>query len=136
MGKVTTSEALDLKVNHGLNYHQIGKLQGTSHVAIMKKIKHLLPNETTKVYQEKKADILDHAQLRLLSQVTDAKLKKVSVRDAVVSYGILYDKARLERGQATSIVDPGQATLDLAELSKRKDKLLDELKTIDVTPKP
>jgi hypothetical protein len=38
----------------------------------------------------------------MLNNVTDAKLKKSSARDLVVSAAILYDKERLERGMSTA----------------------------------
>jgi len=99
---VNVETALDLKLNHGLSYPQIAALQGVTAPAIYKRIKHLLPDESTKIYQNNRADVLSHLQLKLLSEVKDSKLKKINIRDAIVSAGILYDKERLERGLATA----------------------------------
>ena len=104
MGKVDTEKAVDLKIKHKLSYRQIGKIQGVSGQGIQKSIKDLLPTDATKIYQDNKADIFDHAQMRLLSQLTDTKLKKTSVSQAVLAMGILYDKAQLERGRPTQNV--------------------------------
>lgn len=54
-------------------------------------------------FQDNKADIYDAIQHRVLASITDKKLGKTGVRDAVVAAGILEDKARLVRGQATGI---------------------------------
>ncbi len=99
---VDVSTALDLKINHDLSYRKIAAIQGVTHNAIFKRIRHLLPDEFTETYKANRADILSHLQVTLLSQVDKARLKKISARDAVVSAAILYDKERLERGQSTA----------------------------------
>lgn len=98
---VDTSQALNLRLNHGLTYSQIGKIFGTTKQAIHNKIKNLIPPPETKSYQDHRADILSGLQLKLLSQIDPARLKKISIRDAVISAGVLYDKERLERGLST-----------------------------------
>jgi len=124
---VDTSSAVDLKINHHLSYDQIGKLQGVSPQAIHQKIKHLLPTPDTKTYQDSRADILSHLQLELLKQIDPARLKKISVRDAVVSAGILYDKERLERGQSTDIVSYQDLNRTYAQVRAERAKLEREL---------
>jgi hypothetical protein len=101
---VDTSQAIDLKLNHGLTYEQIAAIQGTSKQNIHRKIKHLLPTKETDEYKNNRADILAHTQLRLIKALTDDKIKKMQPRDIIVSYGILYDKERLERGESTENV--------------------------------
>jgi hypothetical protein len=49
-----------------------------------------------------RADLFAGQQARVLSAITDADIKKASLRDKVISAGILFDKERLERGQSTS----------------------------------
>ena len=100
---VDVATALDLRTNHKLTFQEIAKLQGVPKQAIQQRLKPLLPTPETKVYQDNRADILSEAQLQLLIQLDPARLKKMSARDAVISFGILYDKERLERGQSTSI---------------------------------
>ena len=114
--KVNVAAALDLKLNHGLSYAQMSPLLGVSPAAIHKRIKHLLPNSDAQYYQDHRADILSHAQLQLLSQIDARRLKKVNIRDAVVSAGILYDKERLERGQSTANADIKILSVTLQEL--------------------
>lgn len=103
---VDRQAALDLRINHKLTYPEIAKIQGVSKQAIHQQIHHLIPTEQTAEYRVNRADILSHQQLRLLSQgLTNAKLKQIKPRDAIISFGILYDKERLERGQSTTITE-------------------------------
>jgi hypothetical protein len=57
-------------------------------------------------YRKMRGSILDASQMALLkSALTREKLDKASLRDLMVSFGILYDKGRLERGQSTQNVN-------------------------------
>jgi hypothetical protein len=129
-GKVDVARALDLKLNHNMSYKDIAKLQGVWPNAIFKRLQPLLPDETAQVYRDHRADVLSHMQVTLLSQVDSRRLKKVSTRDAIISMGILYDKERLERGLATFITDPGALTVELQEISARKEALIQVLKSL------
>ena len=96
--------ALNLKIHHNLSYSQTAKLLDKSKQTIHRQIKHLVPDDDTKYYQQNRAGIWDKTALRLLSHVTDAKLKKMSARDAIISAGICYDKSAAERGQANVVI--------------------------------
>ena len=54
-------------------------------------------------FQANKADIYDAVQMRALESVTQEKLRKSSAGSLVTIAAILEDKARLIRGQASSI---------------------------------
>ena len=108
-----TSVALDLRMNHKLTYEEIGKILGKKKQTIHSQIKHLIPTVQTDDFKNNRADILAHTQLRLLQNLTPTKLNKASAKDTCVSFGILYDKERLERGQATSITDVRSLILEL-----------------------
>lgn len=64
-------------------------------------------------FQQNKADIYDAMQHRLLASLTDDKINKSKVMEAVTAAAILEDKARLVRGQATGI--NVSVLLDVAE---------------------
>lgn len=102
MPNVDVSQALDLKLNHGLGVRRIAKIQGTSKSAVHKALQKILPTRETEIYQANRADILSQLQLTLLQQVDTRRLKKISARDAVISAGVLYDKEMLERGKSPS----------------------------------
>jgi len=107
-GKLTTvdkARAVDLRLNAGLTCQEIADILKVSKQAIHQQLLKLIPTEHTEIYKNHRADILSHAQLRLLSALTDDKIKKMAGRDLVVSAGILYDKERLERDLSTSNVD-------------------------------
>ena len=59
--------------------------------------------EQLRDYQENQADIFDSLAYRLLESVTQDKLDKTKPMEAITGAAILIDKARLVRGQATSI---------------------------------
>jgi hypothetical protein len=82
--------------------------------SVLRRFGYTLPVETLRKFQDNKADVYDALQHRLLESITDDKLSKMQPYPAVVATGILEDKARTIRGQATGI----NATLivDLVEL--------------------
>ncbi len=98
---VDVNQAIDLKYNHHCSYKEIAAIQGVSPQAIHQKIKDLLPIPETQVYVDHRADILSNIQLKLLRNLDEAKINKMSGKDLVVSAAVLYDKERLERGQST-----------------------------------
>ena len=53
-------------------------------------------------YKKYRADVLTDLQIKVLDNVTDAKLKESSATQLITGMAILYDKERLERGQSTS----------------------------------
>jgi hypothetical protein len=123
MGRVDVKKALALKINSGLSYEQIAKLQNVTHNAIFKKIKPLLPDESNEIYKKNRADILSQAQVKILSQVDTKRLKRAGLRDISVAFGILYDKERLERGLSTANVDMVSVQADLDKIQADRDKL-------------
>lgn len=100
--KVDKSKALNLRLTNKLSYSKIAELQGVSPQAIHSAIKHLLPTDAIKSYQENRADILSSYQIKLLQQLDEDRLKKMPAGSAVLAACQLYDKERLERGQSTA----------------------------------
>ena len=62
-----------------------------------------IDQEIIRSYKDQRADSLAGLQVKLLNAIDDDKLKKASAFQLVGSAALLYDKERLERGQATSI---------------------------------
>ncbi len=116
-------KALDLKINSHLSYEQIAKLQNVTHNAIFKRIRHLIPDECNEVYKDNRPDILSHIQTKILEQVDERRLKAADLRDIMVSFGIAYDKERLERGLSTTNVDMFSVQADLSKLQADRDRL-------------
>jgi predicted transcriptional regulator len=85
---------------------------------VLKSYLHNTSIDQLRDYQDNRADIFDALGHRFLSSVTEEKLAKSKPMEAVTAAAILYDKARLERGQATGI--NVTALLDVAELIRSK----------------
>jgi hypothetical protein len=71
-------------------------------------------------FQANKADIYDAVQMRALESVTQEKLRKSSAGSLVTVAAILEDKARLIRGQATSI--HVHALIDVLDMLRARDE--------------
>jgi len=99
---VDAAGALSLRNNHNLSYSEIAAIQGVSKQAIHKTIKHLPDKSIVDAYKQDRADILAAQQVRLLNSVDDACISKARLSERMIAYAIMFDKERLERGQATS----------------------------------
>ena len=94
--------------NAGHSCQDIANLTGVHKATIARQLKHLRPRKSTQVYKDLRADILAELQRKILGKC-DLRTLKIGdakdLKDATLAYGILYDKERLERGQATAIQD-------------------------------
>jgi hypothetical protein len=93
--------ALNLNNN---NISRAAKELGVTRAAVIKR-KRLLPDgviaPTVREFREQRADTFSRLQQILLQHITPAKLKGASLAQIGTLFGIMYDKERLERGQAT-----------------------------------
>ena len=136
MAKVDTAQAINLRLNHKLSIPQIAKIQGVSKQAVHKRLQAFLPTETTKLYKDNRADILATAQLKIITQIDQPRLKKAGLRDLAVSAGILYDKERLERGQSTHNVSYNVITERLQKIDEEEADLRRQLIELGVEDLP
>ena len=127
MARVDTAQAINLRLNHNLSTPQIAKIQGVSKQAVHKRLQAFLPNDSTELYKTNRADILATAQLKILTQIDQPKLKKAGLRDLVVSAGILYDKERLERGLSSQNVSYNVITDQLKKIDEEEADLRRQL---------
>lgn len=87
----------------GLNGTQIAKIVGISRNAVCQSFKrHNYTPQHLKAYQSAKAAVYDHYQDQVLRTLTPAEIKKAPLAARTMLFGVLYDKARLERGQSTT----------------------------------
>ena len=99
------STALDLEKvltmrQRGLSLNEIGKIVGVSKQAVSKYLKRQgVDIEEIEHFRKNKAVILHGKQKMILDQIDNAQIKKMSPRDKVISFGILYDKAKVEEGK-------------------------------------
>jgi len=70
-----------------------------------------------------KADVMAEIQMEILHSINASDIKKAPLQIKAMTYGIFYDKERLERGQSTSNVSIKSVVDDL---EKRKQALLSQ----------
>jgi AraC-like DNA-binding protein len=85
-------------------------------------------------YQQEKADIFDAIQMRNLESITNKDIKKSSMLQRVTGAAILEDKARIIRGQATSIdvhvlLDAVSAVREIRRSGQERGKNVNQLMT-------
>lgn len=105
--RVNVLEAYQLRTQHHLTYRQIADLQGVKqqsvHEALQLFMASLPSDDQLQGYTEARADLLNATSQRLLASLADpAVLAKANLRDRAVTFGIIYDKHRLETAQSTS----------------------------------
>ena len=109
-----------LERNPGLTYNELGKLNGTGHVAMIKLLaRHGITREHVEEYKSGRAELFAGIQERVLLSITSGDIEKASLRDKVIAAGVIYDKERLERGQSTSNVSVLFAVAEEAEELQR-----------------
>ena len=98
---ISLEEMVNLK-GKGLSLAQIGKISGISKQAVSQRLKAsgLDPAQIGE-FRKDKSLILHHKQKLLLDSLTQEEIRKMSGRDKVVSFGIIYDKTRLEDDKST-----------------------------------
>jgi len=86
----------------GMSLSEIGRLTGRSKQAVSALCKRhgLDPGEVQRFRKDRGA-ILAVKQKLLLDGITPESVKQMAPRDRTVSFGILFDKERLETGQST-----------------------------------
>lgn len=120
----------------GLSNSEIARVLGCDKSNITRRLQKLLPEEARKrEYLRNRADVFASVQRRILESVTEADIKKASLKDRVISVGILYEKERLERGQSTSNIHvlgeiyDGLSTREKQEVAQVEEALMAEIVT-------
>lgn len=99
-GKVNLELVAELLAK-GCTHGQVAKVAGCSRQAISFLAKHHGLGEV-KHFREYRGALLAAKQAQLLEHgLTPEKMAKMSPRDAAISFGVLFDKERLETGKST-----------------------------------
>ena len=129
---ITVDDIISLKVaNPNLTVNQGARLLGCSKQNIylhLNKIGLTWSGITRKLksFKENRADILALKQSVCLDNLTAEKAEKSSNRDLAVTFGILYEKERLDRGESTANVSVLSKRLDAAKRRLKEKGLLQE----------
>lgn len=101
-------QALELRINHGLSYTEIGKICGKSKQSIHNQLSKILPEkELIAQFRENKSDLIQYAQLKALQaylSLDGQEQKDLLLRRGLVDMGIAFDKGQLQDGMSTSNV--------------------------------
>lgn len=129
INRVDIAKAIKLILVQGMPQADVARSMGVSDQAVnqaLKPLKALLNNPLpTQVYNDRKEEILDAAMSKMLvHSLEPERLKKMSTYQLIGSFGILFDKQRLVRGESTSNFDIRSQSV---YLGREIDKLRQEL---------
>ena len=127
--KLDVLEAYRLRTLSKLTYTQIGELQGVHPTTVSRALESFIQSlpdrEQLQSYEAAKGDLLNATSQRLLASLADPEvLAKASLRDRAVTFGVIFDKHRLQTAQSTSNISVlsrmiGQADADLFRTTKQ-----------------
>ncbi len=105
--RVNVLDAYRLRTQHHLTEQEIATIQGVSQPSIhiaLKRFTASLPSEAQlQGFTDARADLLNATSQTLLASLVDPEvIAKANLRDRAVTFGIIYDKHRLETAQSTS----------------------------------
>lgn len=96
---------LDYTQNKGLDYTQTAKLLGCTKGNVSERLSTIgLGVGNLNKYKSNRADVLASYQLLFLNSIRPDQLKRASLSQLVMAFGIMFDKERLERDKSTSNV--------------------------------
>ena len=120
---INVPKAVELRLK-GLSYRDIAKQINATESGTRRAILRYLPNiDDLQVYKDHRADLFACKQAELLFSVTPDDIKSMAAGSRITGAAILYDKERLERGQATDHV----AYVDLVAQDVANDSKIKEI---------
>ncbi len=143
--RVNVLEAYRLRTQHHLTYREIASIQGVAepsvHSALTRFMESLPSDDQLQAYDESRAALMNATSQRLLASLADPDIiAKANLRDRAVTFGIIYDKHRLETAQSTSnisvlskIIGQADAGLFKSQAESQAASCLDENQAVDNT---
>ncbi len=141
--RVNVLEAYKLRTQSHLTYQQIAQIQGVHessvHAALQRFMASLPSDDQLQGFTDARADLLNATSQRLLASLADdSAISKASLRDRAVTFGIIYDKHRLETAQSTSnisvlakIISQADAGLFKSQAESQAGPRLDDSHAVD-----
>jgi predicted DNA-binding protein YlxM (UPF0122 family) len=104
--KLDLSACLKDRYHHRMTFQAIADKYGVSRSAVFQRLEDFTnklgdPDEL-RSFQDMEADIQSAIKRRFSSELLNVDLSKTSPRDLAVTYGVIYDKHRLQTGQSTN----------------------------------
>ena len=124
-GKIDVAKALRMRLKNRLSFAEIGKHFNASPQAVEQRLSafkaYIEDPEVIAAYDESKAEMLSAAERVLLEKILDVeKLEKASTNNIAYALTAVNTMNRLERGQATSIVDSLSVLVGRLEVAEAK----------------
>ena len=120
----------------GMSQKAISRSLGVAEMTVYNAFaKHGLDWQRLKAFRDVKAEVLNLKQMQLLEKMTVEKMEAASLRDQATTLNILNNAEKIERGQATKIMNVRILTDQLSELDAEEARLRKLLEMAeDVTP--
>lgn len=127
--RIDLAKALDMRFRKRMTYNEIGRVMGVSKQAVHERLarytKLIGDPEDIQAHDDHVDRILTGAMSKIINAVVDEKkIERCSTYQLAASYGILFDKQRLVRGQSTAIVDHVDLTADEREQMRRLEAMM------------
>jgi len=118
--KVPPVASLIAYLKNGMTPDEIAKCHGCSPAGVRGALRRNgVDIRALRHWQERKADVLSHVQMRIVGAMTTGKIEGASLRDQATTFNILHNAERLERGQSTSNVSLQALLENAAEMDKQ-----------------
>ena len=120
----------------GMSQRAIARSLGVAEMTVHNAFaKHGLDWQRLKAFRDTKAEVLNLKQMQLLEKMTVEKMEAASLRDQATTLNILNNAEKIERGQATKIMNVRILTDQLSELDAEEARLRKLLEMAeDITP--
>lgn len=97
-----------------LTQKEIGEIVGLERSTVSKMLQRFnIERVDVDTFKNEKADAMAVIQREILKSVTPEEVKKAPIQTKMLTFGILYDKERLERGQANQITSIQSVSVDV-----------------------
>lgn len=114
-------EAIVEYAEQGLTTRDIAKLIGCDHSNVVHRLKAVgFTRESNTFWSKHKVKVMQTLQSKILNSISPIHLKKANLQSLLTSFGILYDKERLETGQSTANVSSWSHIITSAEAQAEK----------------
>ena len=125
--KSDKDKIIEIARNTELTHEQIAKLNNVERSTVTKVLqKYGIEKKELDEYKTNRADILAGIQHRIAKCITDEEIKNAPLNIKAMTFGVMYDKERLELGKSTTITD------DVDNILQRIESRFN--KVIDITP--
>lgn len=102
---ISKEKAVELAATGMITQTEAAKLSGYSHQRISQLVRDIKTNPDHAEFKEKKADILEALQGKIVDFISDEDIKKASLQQKIISTSVLQDKIEQIRGVSQSLSD-------------------------------